>query len=42
MCERMPELMWATMGNQMYTAHAYSEAEAQEFIHFIQERKSSR
>ena len=42
MCERMPELMWATMGNQMYTAHAYSEAEAQEFIHFIQERKGSR
>ena len=38
MCERMPELMWATMGCQMYTAHAYSEAEVQEFIDFVHER----
>ncbi len=35
MCERMPELMWATMGCQMYTAHAYSEEEVQEFIQFV-------
>ena len=39
MCERMPELMWATMGCQMYTAHAYSMDEVNEFIRFIQERK---
>ena len=38
MCERMPEIMWATMGCQMYTAHAYSEEEVQEFIRFVQER----
>ncbi|MBR1757881.1 MAG: carbamoylphosphate synthase large subunit [Lachnospiraceae bacterium] len=38
MCERMPELMWATMGCQMYTAHAYSEEEVQEFIAFVHER----
>ena len=37
MCERMPELMWATMGCQMYTAHAYSEEEVQEFIRFVHE-----
>ena len=40
MCERMPELMWATMGCQMYTAHAYSMDEVSEFINFIQERKA--
>ena len=39
MCERMPELMWATMGCQMYTAHAYSEAEVKEFIAFIHEQE---
>ncbi len=38
MCERMPEIMWATMGCQMYTAHAYSMDEVQEFIKFVQER----
>ena len=38
MCERMPELMWATMGCQMYTAHAYSEDEVREFIQFVHER----
>ena len=38
MCERMPELMWATMGCQMYTAHAYSEEEVREFIDFVHER----
>lgn len=35
MSERMPELMWATMGADMYTAHAYSIEEVQEFIDFI-------
>ena len=39
MCERMPELMWATMGCQMYTAHAYSEEEVREFIAFIHEER---
>ena len=38
MCERMPELMWATMGDQMYTAHARSEEAVKEFIEFIQTR----
>jgi hypothetical protein len=40
MCERMPELMWATMGNQMYTAHAASLEETQEFIRFVHEKKN--
>ena len=39
MCERMPELMWETMGCQMYTAHAYSEEEVSEFIRFIHARE---
>ncbi|MBR0081744.1 MAG: carbamoylphosphate synthase large subunit [Clostridia bacterium] len=38
MSERMPELMWATMGADMYTAHAYSEGEVFEFIDFITQR----
>ena len=37
MCERMPEIMWATMGCMMYMIHAYSEQEVQEFIRFVQE-----
>ena len=37
MCERMPEIMWATMGCMMYMAQAYSEQEVQEFIRFVQE-----
>ena len=37
MCERMPQIMWATMGCQMYMIHAYSEQEVQEFIEFVQE-----
>lgn len=40
MCERMPQLMWATMGCQMYTAHAYSQEEVFEFIQFVQERRN--
>ena len=38
MCERMPRLMWETMGCQMYTAHAWNEQELQEFISFVHER----
>ena len=34
----MPELMWATMGCQMYTAHARSEEQVREFIDFIHKR----
>jgi len=41
MCERMPELMWATMGYQMYTAHAYSEEEVFDFIDFIHARREA-
>ena len=37
LAERMPEIMWATMGCMMYMAHAYSEQEVQEFISFVQE-----
>ena len=39
MCEEMPKLMWATMGRQMYTAHAYSENEVREFIDFVHARE---
>ena len=38
MCERMPEIMSAAMGNQMYTAHAADFAAAQEFIRFVHEK----
>lgn len=38
MCERMPQLMWETMGCQMYTAHAWSEKERDELIAFVSER----
>lgn len=38
MCERMPEIMTAAMGNQMYTAHAGDLAAVQEFIRFVHER----
>ena len=38
MCERMPEIMWATMGCQMYTAHAATLQDVAEFIQFVQER----
>ena len=37
MCERMPDILASAMGNQMYTAHAYSEAEVKEFIEFVQQ-----
>lgn len=38
MCERMPEIMTASMGNQMYTAHADDLAAAQEFIRFVHQK----
>ena len=39
MCERMPELMWATMGCQMYTAHSQSLEDVLAFISFVHERR---
>ena len=38
MCERMPEIMTASMGNQMYTAHAADLAAAQAFIRFVHQQ----
>ena len=38
MSERLPSIWWGAMGNYMYTAHAKDEAEAKEFIAFIQEK----
>jgi biotin carboxylase len=38
MCERMPEMMHATMGNQMYTAHAADLEETMEFIQFVHQK----
>jgi biotin carboxylase len=38
MCERMPEMMTATMGNQMYTAHAADLGETLEFIRFVHQQ----
>lgn len=35
MCERMPEMMVQTMGNQMYTVRLDSEPEVKEFIEFV-------
>ncbi|MGX8699313.1 MAG: ATP-grasp domain-containing protein [bacterium] len=40
MLERMPQIMWATMGCVSYTAHAWSQEEAEEYIRFIQEREA--
>ena len=39
MCEKMPELMWETMGCQMYTACFDTKNEVDEFINFIHKRK---
>ena len=38
MCERMPDVLSAAMGNQMYTAVFATYEEVEEFIHFIHER----
>ena len=35
MCMRMPDALSGAMGNQMYTAQAWSEDERQEFISFL-------
>lgn len=39
MCERMPELMVRTMGNQMYTAKLDSLEETEAFIRFVHEQR---
>lgn len=39
MCERMPELMVRTMGNQMYTAKLDSAEETEAFIRFVHEQR---
>ena len=39
MCEQMPELMWETMGNQMYTACFSNKNEVQEFIKFVHDKE---
>ena len=39
MCERMPEMMVRTMGNQMYTVRLKTEKEVKELIRFVQEEK---
>ena len=38
MCERMPELMWDTMGCQMYTVLLNDINEVNEFINFVHSR----
>lgn len=38
MCERMPEMMVRTMGNQMYTVRLEEEEEVFEFIRFVHEQ----
>ncbi|MGM9770160.1 MAG: acetyl-CoA carboxylase biotin carboxylase subunit family protein [Candidatus Cryptobacteroides sp.] len=35
MCARMPEVLSPDMGNQMYTVHAWSDAERDEFLDFV-------
>ncbi|MGM9538982.1 MAG: acetyl-CoA carboxylase biotin carboxylase subunit family protein [Candidatus Onthomonas sp.] len=39
MCERMPEIMVASMGNQMYTAHTANLADTLEFIRFVHQQR---
>ena len=39
MCERMPEMMVRTMGNQMYTVRLETIEEVQEFIDFVHKQK---
>ena len=40
MCERMPEMMVRTMGNQMYTVRLEEEEQVFEFIRFVHEQKA--
>lgn len=39
MCERMPDILSAAMGNQMYTARLRTKEEVETFIAFVQEKK---
>lgn len=39
MCERMPQMMVRTMGNQMYTVRLETEQQVSEFIHFVHEQR---
>ena len=38
MCERLPEVMWPQMGNQMYMAKLRDQEKTDAFIRFVQER----
>ncbi len=38
MCERLPEIFSAAMGNQMYTVRLSTRQEVDEFIQFVQEK----
>ena len=40
MCERMPEMMVRTMGNQMYTVRLEEEQQVSDFIHFVHEQRT--
>ncbi|MBQ0066121.1 MAG: ATP-grasp domain-containing protein [Firmicutes bacterium] len=39
MCERMPEMMVRTMGNQMYTVKLETEQEVFDFVKYVHEKK---
>ena len=39
MAMRMPDALSPAMGNQMYTVHAFSEEEKDEFLEFVSARK---
>ena len=39
MCERMPQVMAATMGNQMYMAKAKTQEDKEEFLRFVLETR---
>ena len=39
MCERMPEMMVRTMGNQMYTVRLEKEEQVYEFIRFVHQQQ---
>lgn len=41
MCERMPEMMVRTMGNQMYTVRLEAEQQVFDFIRFVHEKKDA-
>lgn len=39
MCERIPEILSAAMGNQMYTVKLKTQEEVEEFVAFVTDRK---